>query len=379
MRLVFWQPCLSLHQSASIRALAELGHEVTLAVERDMGSYREQMGWHVPDFGSTRVLIAPGERAIRNLIEGDVECSLHLLAGTMAYPLVRTALIHCLRRGVRPVVVAEAADPRGLAGWGRRWMYRAESLFLKGRLQFMLPMGDLGVRWFVRSGFGRELCFPYAYAVEHPLEVTTETDETTSSDEFRMAFVGSCIRLKAIDTLLEAAARIGARNWSLQIIGDGDRRVELERLTRRLDLQQQVRFWGMLKNREVLRLVRKCDLLVLPSHYDGWGAVVNESLMLGVPVVCSDRCGAADLVREPWRGTVYRGGSIEDLLGALERQMQAGKLTSDRRERIKRWAECISGPSLARYLLAVIEYVREEGERPTPPWRRSQVGQPPLV
>src|SRR5437870_11248743 len=75
------------------------------------------------------------------------------------------------------------------------------------------------------------------------------------------------------------------------------------------------------------------DLLVLPSRYDGWGAVINEALMSGIPAICSDNCGAADLVRSSVQlGAVFRAGSAIDLARVLGTWIRRGPLSERRTE-----------------------------------------------
>ena len=52
---------------------------------------------------------------------------------------------------------------------------------------------------------------------------------------------------------------------------------------------------------------------MLPSRFDGWGAVVNEALMVGTPVICSDRCGASDLIENGRNGYVFEAGNARAL------------------------------------------------------------------
>ena len=49
-------------------------------------------------------------------------------------------------------------------------------------------------------------------------------------------------------------------------------------------------------NTKVRLAIEEADLLVLPSRFDGWGAVVNEALGAGTPVLVSDLCGSSYLV-----------------------------------------------------------------------------------
>jgi glycosyltransferase involved in cell wall biosynthesis len=111
------------------------------------------------------------------------------------------------------------------------------------------------------------------------------------------------------------------------------------------------------------------DLLAFPSAIDGWGAVVNEALMAGVPVICSDWCGASSLIRPGWNGDVFRSGSVDDLARALRTWVGRGKLPPGQREAIRGWSHCIAGPAIARYVLNVAAFVDGgDNARPTPPW-----------
>ena len=73
-------------------------------------------------------------------------------------------------------------------------------------------------------------------------------------------------------------------------------------------------------------MLSAADVLVLPSHWDGWGAVINEALCNGARVVCSDFCGAADLVSDPRFGRVFREGSLESLTQAMDAMIDLGKV-----------------------------------------------------
>lgn len=56
---------------------------------------------------------------------------------------------------------------------------------------------------------------------------------------------------------------------------------------------------------KVHQMMHRFDVLVLPSRYDGWGAVINEALQRGLYVICSNRCGAKALVVNDKIGKVF--------------------------------------------------------------------------
>ena len=64
----------------------------------------------------------------------------------------------------------------------------------------------------------------------------------------------------------------------LHLIGDGPMRGELESLVGELGLATDVQFHGFVEN--PYPLMRCCDLLLLPSHYEGLPNVVLEAMAL---------------------------------------------------------------------------------------------------
>jgi len=57
--------------------------------------------------------------------------------------------------------------------------------------------------------------------------------------------------------------------------------LQLHGLARQLQVDHLVHFRGGLENADVSRALATIDLLVLPSRWDGWGAVINEALCNG--------------------------------------------------------------------------------------------------
>lgn len=95
----------------------------------------------------------------------------------------------------------------------------------------------------------------------------------------------------------------------LYVIGSGPLKNELNALINsenfRSNGELSIEYCGTMENKQVQSFIANCDILVLPSVYDGWGAVVNEALIQGTPVVCSEDCGASTLLKDKWRGETF--------------------------------------------------------------------------
>jgi glycosyltransferase involved in cell wall biosynthesis len=306
MRIVFWQNILSPHQSAAIRALAETGHDVELVACEEMSSDRSGNGWSRPDLGPTRVSIAPSDAEIRKLCRSRAGNSVHILGGAHWTPLGAAAMRECFAADARFGLLSETADPDGWKGAARWLKWTAERLVRGRRLDFILAIGHVGVDWYRRCGYPARTIFPYGYVTETPRR---QERDFTPRNELHLVYVGRTTAGKGVDLLLRCLGQLRGQPWKLAVIGDGPQRPFLEELANQYGVSERIAWHGMLPNDAAMHELCKQDLLILPStHKDGWGAVVNEALMRGVPVVCSDRCGAADLVGQPWRGGIFRSG-----------------------------------------------------------------------
>jgi glycosyltransferase involved in cell wall biosynthesis len=367
MKFVFWQPMLCIHQSAHARALAELGHQVVVAAEQDLSPARRRLGWGLPDLSGVEVLVAPHQDQVQALAVDSMQDSLHLIVGTRGWKLGRQAYLAASQRGARIALLQESGDPRGLRGLARRAAYSLQHAQMAKHVEFVLAMGEMGTHWYQQCGWPIESVFPYAYFMERA-ETVCPSVLGQNSDPVQIVYAGQFIRRKGLDLLLHSLSALTALDWRLSLVGSGPEEAALRAMADGLGLSDRIRFCGSLAHQEALGLVASSDLLVLPSRFDGWGAVVSEALMMGVPAVCSDRCGASVLLADSARGRVFRSESENELAAALRHQIEKGKVEPEGRTAVIKWTRQIEGPSAARYLLQVLDHLGGLIPRPLPPW-----------
>jgi glycosyltransferase involved in cell wall biosynthesis len=111
-----------------------------------------------------------------------------------------------------------------------------------------------------------------------------------------IAQVGRLSAQKDYPTFLRAAAMVAAEvpDVDFLVVGDGERRVELEALVARLGLAGRVSFTGLVH--DVPALLRQVDALALTSTYEGFPNVVVEAMAMGAVPVVSDVGGCRELV-----------------------------------------------------------------------------------
>jgi glycosyltransferase involved in cell wall biosynthesis len=119
--------------------------------------------------------------------------------------------------------------------------------------------------------------------------------------------VGRLVALKGIDRIIEALARVrpDVPDAVLVVVGDGPQRRRLQQVARREGVADRVRFEGQQQGRDLMAWYLLGHLLVLASESETYGAVVNEALMAGMPVLCSSAAGAAELIYDGYNGHVF--------------------------------------------------------------------------
>ena len=373
-RLVFWQRTPSPHQAPLFAALAErLGASNVVGVFQDrIGADRISLGWSDPDYGPVSLVMKPKAGEREAIILADKRRSVHIFSHLPDDAELLAVYRWCIKEGVATGLLTEGRDWRGWRGVIRRLRSAAQESTLRAELDFVLAIGSVGVQWYTKIGYPPSKIYPFCYVVKSKnLPMATDT----AGDTVQIIYVGQLIRRKRLDLLISALGKVTRKNWRLTIVGAGDQRLFIEGLVRECCLQDRVAFVGVLPNDEVYRHLSDSDLLVLPSDWDGWGAVVNEALHAGVPVVCSDYCGASDLIMNPQVGKTFKAGDVDQLTYCLESRIAAGRLSFEQRQDLLRWAVCLEGGAVADYLLGVLEHALRGGRSaPSVPWKSAGKG-----
>lgn len=99
--------------------------------------------------------------------------------------------------------------------------------------------------------------------------------------------VGNLIPTKGHASLLRSFARILAEfpECSLEIIGDGPLRADLQKLAVDLGIARAVHFRGRRSRDYVAKAIRRCRLFALPSEYEGLGCVYLEAMACAKPAI----------------------------------------------------------------------------------------------
>lgn len=140
--------------------------------------------------------------------------------------------------------------------------------------------------------------------------------------------VGRLAPQKDYPTLIDAFSKIRCKeNTRLIILGEGEKRGELEKQVIEYNLENFVSFIGFKEN--VFSYIRKADVFVLCSKYEGLPGVLIQALICGTPVVSSDcPSGPFEILDGGKFGKLFTVGDSGELASRLDEVLD-GNFFSD--------------------------------------------------
>jgi glycosyltransferase involved in cell wall biosynthesis len=144
----------------------------------------------------------------------------------------------------------------------------------------------------------------------------------------RVLFLGLLNQQKGAFVFLKAIAKTeaGKRNSIFAVAGDLTeynkrfiKRWEAAREAARVQLSgARVEYLGRVSTSEVIRQIKLARVVVVPSFFEAFSRAVVEALVLGRPVITTDRVGAASLIDAHQCGVIVVPNDADALAQAID-------------------------------------------------------------
>jgi glycosyltransferase involved in cell wall biosynthesis len=326
-KLLLWTYIPTHHQSAFLQALRDDGVDLIVHYFQAVSPARVRLGWSDPD------VLPAGERRVAPELASlaavpDWRERIHVIPGYGTRFLLRLA-VHLSRQGVRWVNWCEPSRhwPRWYLTYPMKRFYAA---LINRYALGALAIGAMARQDFVRWGVDeRRIRFlPYSVAAltaaHSAMPVTTAAADAMAAarEAPRFAFVGALCHRKGIDVLLKAFRSVLQEhpNARLILFGSDESNGGYPHMAAQLGIGDAVKFAGSVPATDVAARLEPCDILVLPSRFDGWGMVLNEAASLGKALIATESCGAAHhLIDAERNGFRVRPGDVAGLADAMSR------------------------------------------------------------
>ena len=277
----------------------------------------------------------------------------------------QAAIGWCRARGVPYVLLVESHDEGPKPGWRRRVKHAVVPTVVRGAAS-LLVTGSLARDSVLALGGKPDRVRVFANTVDvrryeeqadrlSPRRAELRDELGLAADDVAVLTVARLAPEKAIDVLLRAVAQSGDRRLAAVVVGEGPERNRLEAL--RAELEVRATFTGGRPWESVVEAYAASDVFALVSKHEPWGVVVNEAAACGLPLVLSDRVGAArDLLRDGENGLLVPAGDVAAAADALRRLARDRDLRLRMGRRSRELVEGFGyGPSVDNLLAAVHE------------------------
>lgn len=135
----------------------------------------------------------------------------------------------------------------------------------------------------------------------------------------RVIFLGRLSYEKGLDYLLAAWPQVLRQvpEAKLMLVGEGDKRTELERLIKEFNINDSVELKGNLPHGRALAEIKKSEIFICPSLAEGLGNVFIEAQACGVPPIGTNVGGIPDIIKDNENGLLIEPKNSEAIAAAI--------------------------------------------------------------
>lgn len=289
--------------------LAKRGHDVTVVTMgfRGLPAYEEEQGvkiYRLPCLRSKKNSCMPWEQytyllAVRHFMKEHMKCHTYDVCHThFVIPTGEAARWVKQKYGISYVITAHGSDVEGHNT--KKYMKIMHKLLrsswrkiVKGSEAVIAPSNYLLSLMKKEFSGGNYIQIPNGLPVKKYSQIADRNKK-----EKRILLMGRMQEHKNMQTVLRAMAAVDRSGWTVDILGDGPYREELERLVRELGLTDCVKFHGWIDNNsdEQLSYLQKASVYITASQFENCPMAVLETAAAGCYPLLSDIPGHRQLI-----------------------------------------------------------------------------------
>lgn len=229
--------------------------------------------------------------------------------------------------------------------WKNAAVIVANSTGLAELARKFMPDLDIGV---INNGVYTDIFFPEpAKKLTQPIKLLT---------------VCRLISRKRIDMLIKAVEYTGKLGMTVQlnIAGQGDLLAELTRLTKELNVGEQVNFMGRIPAEKMPQIYRDNDIFIMSSAHEGMSNAMLEAMATGLPIITTRCEGVEELIDD--NGIIVEKDDAELIAGAIKELADDTDRYTQTAAAAGRQAEKFTWPKMAAEYLKCYRAVINKGD-----------------
>lgn len=247
--------------------------------------------------------------------------------------IVRTAKREIFRWAVRKKVptmalFAESISKRGLRSKLRN--YLLADLLNNNQIEWVAAYGLNSSVLFQQIGVKADKIIPWDFIVTETPDSSPPKSLQKYQKNWQLFYIGSMIEAKGVGDVLEALAKLRAKNFpvSLKIAGRDENEYFLNK-ARQLQIEDCVDFLGLVPNNTVLPLMKEADVVLVPSRHEypeGFPLAITHSLCARTPIIASDHPMFLDNLKDGLSAMIFPAGNAGALSECIEKLLSNPEL-----------------------------------------------------
>lgn len=313
--LVFFSNYLNHHQSFVADILyEETGHEFTYVSCTPMPVFRKSLGY--ADYCDCPYLLKAYES------EENKQMALELARNADVAIFGAASLRYQIERMKLGKFSFEVSERWLKRGWinlfspkllKNMWYYH--TMFYNKPLYKLCSSAFAAKDQYLLHSF-KNRCYKWGYFTKID-DIIIEQLRVPSDSKVLIMWCARFIRLKHPELPIHLANILKRNGYSfvIDMYGTGELVDTYKELCNKLDVSDVVNFKGNMTNEKIIEAMREHDIFLFTSDKnEGWGAVLNEAMSNGCPVVASDEIGSVPfLIKDGKNGLVFRSKDVNSL------------------------------------------------------------------
>lgn len=166
------------------------------------------------------------------------------------------------------------------------------------------------------------------------------------------------VKKKGLDIFLQSLVKLKEQHYDFRVLigGSGDESKRLVRMSKDLNLDNNVSFIGWIKNQD--KFFNDIDIFCLPSLHEPFGIILLKAMAHSVPIVATNTEGPSEILRNKYDGLLCKADSVEDMAAKLAymliNQTEAKKYTANAYNRANdKYSNVAIAPKLAYFIESI--------------------------
>jgi glycosyltransferase involved in cell wall biosynthesis len=383
MEIFFWTPGLDhLHLYTWKAIQSKIDRKITYVLTEPENHARKRQGWKAADLSMLDITMVKGKGWLHqsvNIIRQNPD-AIHVFMGFWTDSRLFPLMVYAANHEIKTAVISEqySTSPVGYMEEEkyiiarskvilRPFLYRFAAIILKfvsnkKKQVCIFSVSPQAQEQYIKAGFDKNTIFPFGYFVPKMIFSINEYERTT---RLRLVFVGVLLKRKGLDIAVSAIQKINQNGIkvTLDVYGSGDPIGFIPKDS------NAITYKGIIPPEQAQAVIAQYDALLLPSRHDGWGVVVNEALLQGIPAIVSDHVGAKCLIEGNGAGLIFESENVDDLANQLIKLIETPGLLDNIRLNAENIYKYILPEVAAQYFINALEYhFYDVGTRPQALW-----------